>query len=213
MAIESITCPNCGNTGIQIDTAREHSFCSYCGSTLKTKDVLHLETEGMTLEKLRRNAQLSFEVEQYGNAKADWQQATQLDRTDYESYWNIVRCDMATQPDKIIGQTGYYAQALAYAPQDAKAEYEACVKEHNVKAVELQRKAKKIQRKSNMLIFFLVLFCVGALICSFVAPFWIDEEFRGFHDKELFNIAIWAVPSWLGVVISAVSLKKLKSQR
>ena len=41
MAIESITCPNCGNTGVQIDTTREHSFCIYCGSTLRAKDVLN----------------------------------------------------------------------------------------------------------------------------------------------------------------------------
>ena len=133
MAIESITCPNCGNTGIQIDTSREHSFCSYCGSTLKTKDVIHVDMESMTLAKLKSNAERSFEVGQYQNARADWVKATQLDRTDYESYFGTVRCDMATESDRIIEQTGYYEQALAYAPPDAKAEYIGKVETHNAK--------------------------------------------------------------------------------
>ena len=115
MAIESITCPNCGNTGIQIDTAREHSFCSYCGSTLKTKDVIHVDMESMTLSKLKANAEKSFDVGQYQNARADWIKATQLDRTDYQSYWGIVRCDMAMYPDRLIENVGNYEQALAYA--------------------------------------------------------------------------------------------------
>jgi len=145
MAIESVTCPNCGATGIQIDTTREHSFCSYCGSTVKTKDVLHLDMESMTLEKLKRNAHRSFEVGQYGNARADWVKATQLDRTDYESYWGIVRCDMATQPDDLIREAGHYGQALAYAPQDMKAEYMRQVEAHNTRIHQAQARARVAQ--------------------------------------------------------------------
>ena len=138
MAIESVRCPSCGSTGIQIDTSREHSFCSYCGSTVKTKDVLHLDVESMTLEKLKRNAQKSFALGQYGNARADWVKATQLDRTDYESYWGIVCCDMATQPDSFISEAGHYGQALAYAPPDVKVEYERQVGVHNNRILEAQ---------------------------------------------------------------------------
>jgi hypothetical protein len=132
MAIESITCPNCGNTGIQIDTAREHSVCSYCGSTLKTKDVLHLDVESMTLSRLKSNAQRSFDVGQYGNARADWEKALQIDRTDHESYFGIVRCKMASKPNEIIGKSNtQYKQALTYAPAEVSAEYRRLVDAHN----------------------------------------------------------------------------------
>jgi len=133
MAIESVTCPSCGATGIQTDTAREHSFCSYCGSTVRTKDVLHLDVESMTLEKLKRNAQCSFELGQYSNAEEDWRQAIQLDRTDHESYWGLVCCAMATQPDKMI-ESGHYEQALIYAPPDVRAQYVQQIEAHNARA-------------------------------------------------------------------------------
>ena len=146
MAVKSIICPNCGASGIQIDTAREHSYCSYCGSTLKTKDVLHLDIESMTLAKLRRNAEKSFEVRQYENARSDWEKVTQLDRTDHESYFGVVRCNMAMQPYQVIDKTGFFGQALAYAPPDVQAEYIRQVERFNTRA----RAAKAIldaQRK------------------------------------------------------------------
>ncbi|MCL1951681.1 MAG: hypothetical protein FWF60_02515 [Oscillospiraceae bacterium] len=145
MAIEAVTCPNCGATGIQIDTTREHSFCSYCGSTVKTKDVLHLDMESMTLAKLKANAQKSFEVGQYGNARADWEKATRLDRTDHESYWGIVRCDMATQPDIFIFELGYYKQALDYAPPGIRVQYMRYVEEHNARVRVTEEKARADQ--------------------------------------------------------------------
>jgi len=151
MAIESITCPNCGNTGIQIDTSREHSVCSYCSSTLKTKDVIHVDMESMTLAKLKSNAQRSFEVGQYKNARADWLDAIEIDRTDHESYWGIVRCDMATKPTKKFKQTSEYALALSYAPPELAADYMQQVEAHNAKAHELYeaREAKARARAAE----------------------------------------------------------------
>jgi len=151
MAIESVTCPSCGATGIQIDTTREHSFCSYCGTTVKTKDVLHLDVESVTLEKLKRNAQKSFDVGQYGNARADWRKVIQLDRTDHESYFGIVRCDMATRPDMIFGQDAY-AEALAYAPAEIRVQYIRYAEAHNIRARAVQAeirnsKARAIQEE------------------------------------------------------------------
>ena len=43
MSIESVTCPNCGATGI--DLTAEYNKCEHCGSTLRTKDVLRLYYE------------------------------------------------------------------------------------------------------------------------------------------------------------------------
>ena len=37
MSIESVTCPNCGATGI--DLTAEYVKCEHCGSTLRTKDA------------------------------------------------------------------------------------------------------------------------------------------------------------------------------
>jgi len=155
VAIESVTGPNCGASGIQIDTAREHSFCSYCGSTVRTKDVFHLDMESMALEKLKRNAQRSFEVRQYGNARADWAKAIQLDRTDHESYWGVVCCDMATQPYNFIQEAGPYGQALAYAPSEVRAEYVRQMEAHNNKALKAKEardaRAEEIQKKQQEL--------------------------------------------------------------
>jgi len=145
MAIVSVTCPNCGATDIQIDTTREHSFCSYCGSTVKTKDVLHLDVESMTLAKLKANAEKSFKVGQYGNARADWEKATQLDRTDHESYFGTVRCDMAMQPDRTINEAGFYSQALAYASSEIRMQYKRQVEAHNTRIREAQDKARIAQ--------------------------------------------------------------------
>jgi len=139
MPIEAITCPNCGAAGINIDTAREHSFCSYCGTTLRTKDVLHLDTESIALEKLKRNARRSFEVGQYGNARADWERAAKIDRTDHESYWGVVRCAMALRPDCMIGrEDADFAKALSYAPPERGAEYMRQAQAHNAGAREIQ---------------------------------------------------------------------------
>ena len=150
MSILAITCPNCGASEINVDTAREHSFCSYCGTTIRTKDVLHLDTESTTFDKLKRNALSSFELGQYGNALADWRQAIKINRTDHESYFGIVRCCLARNPN--IGVTtahkkyNYfdtpvlakeakrcYENALAYAPPEEKEKYRSQIEVHNGK--------------------------------------------------------------------------------
>ena len=104
MAIESITCPNCGASKIQIDTARDHSLCSFCSSTIKTKDVVYMDAESTKLDKLKSNAQQSFTLGQYRNAKKDWTQALEINRNDHTCYWGLVRCYMATTPDGHVSE-------------------------------------------------------------------------------------------------------------
>jgi len=148
MAIESVTCPNCGATGIQIDTSREHSFCSYCGSTLKTKDVLHLDVDidSARIRRFKRNAERSFQVEEYCNAKEDWKQVLEIDCTDYESYWGIVRCDMEMWGALIELSNEMYTMALTYAPSEMKVEYERQVEAHNAR----MRKIREAQKAKDL---------------------------------------------------------------
>lgn len=147
MPIQAITCPSCGAAGINADTAREYSFCSYCGTALRTKDVLHLDTESMTLGKLKRNALRSFEVRQFGNAKADWERAVLMDRTDHESYWGLVRCAMAARPDKVIDQSNErFHQALSYAPPEVRIQYMKQAAAHNQRAAKIQERLEKRDR-------------------------------------------------------------------
>jgi len=182
MAIAAVTCPNCGATGVNIETAQEYSKCSYCGSMLRTKEVLHLELEGMALEKLRRNARRSFAVKQYGNARADWARAAQIDRTDYESYWGLVCCAMAMHPGRLIRRTGAaapegyacdalkeYDCALAYAPPACKAEYKARVEAHNARAREIQEKQWALQRFRDRMYRLRIFLLVVAVALSFLA--------------------------------------------
>ena len=165
MAIESINCPNCGAAGINIDTAREHSFCSYCGTTILTRDVMHLDVESMTLEKLKRNALRSFEVGQYDNARADWQQAIQLDRTDYESYWGLIRCHMIQQPDDIIDY-GLQEKTLAYAPPKVKKEYGRQMDIHNDRIHAAQSRIHAAQSRVRTA---RVILLTAALLCGIMS--------------------------------------------
>ena len=203
MAIEAITCPNCGASGIQVDSAREHSFCSYCGTALKTKDVLHLDTESMTLEKLKRNAGRSFEVGQYGNARADWVQATQLDRTDYESYWGLVRCGIAERPDQPIGKSGCFEKAIAYAPPEQRTEYIRLVKAHNARAMEyLAAKAKRKRKQDRLRLLQKILLLATCVLSSFA----LMSAFVTHASWPVF-VSLAAL-SWAGLICVAFFLKR-----
>jgi len=199
MSVKAINCPNCGASGINVDTALEHSFCSYCGTTIRTKDVLHLQldAESTMLEKLKRNAQRSFEAGQYDNARTDWQQAIEIDRTDHESYWGLVRCCMAQFPSvgldisdrkyyaagpkflwgvavwkyeyKVPAEKSYY-NALTYAPPEAKEKYKAVVEKHNAKeSVKLESTLYSVSYPT--LILSLLCFPTFGLLIPFAAPF------------------------------------------
>jgi|GEM_PF-6665454 len=160
MAIEFIACENCTNKKFQIDTTREFNDCPYCGTTIRTKKVLHLDAESTKAEKLKSNAQRSFDVREYDDARAAWETVvTQLNQTDYESYWGLVRCIMAAQPDDLISEkdTPYYKKALAYAtdmPLGVKEDYKRQVDTHNAKIRTMratrEAKARADQRAHNI---------------------------------------------------------------
>jgi len=194
MAIEAITCPNCGAAGINIDTAREYSFCSYCGTTIRTKDVLHLDVESTTIEKLKRNALRSFEVGQYDNAWADWSQAAQLDRTDYESYWGLVRCHMNQRPKDIIDKA-LYEKTLAYAPPGVKEEYSRQMDAHNdrIRAVWKKKETFLIRWRAVLLIaaiIFVMMSCLMLMFDSFeFDSFEVDTAVRVFWWTLLLAVA------------------------
>jgi len=216
MPIEAVTCPNCGASGIQIDTSREHSFCSYCGSTVKTKDVLHLDAESMTLEKLKRNAQKSFALGQYKNAVADWKKAIVIDRTDHESYFGVVRCDMARIPDIIISdrnKTGCYAQALAYAPPDVKTAYIREIESHNAKAQDIrqerQAKARKRDKRKKRRLVLIALVLPVTLLCGLS---FLIEGLDGAFESLLYFGLPWTL---LVLLISFIhgAVKRSKSKK
>ena len=105
--------------------------------------------ESISLEKLKRNAERSFEVGQYQNAVADWVKATEIDRTDHESYWGIVRCTFILRPDLVIDQSvDVYNKALSYAPPEVRVQYMRQVEAHNAQASELTRKILEKKRKT-----------------------------------------------------------------
>jgi len=150
MAAKSITCPSCGASDIGIDTAREHSVCGYCGTAIKTKAVLRLDTERQALERLKNNARYYFGQRQYDAALSCWRQAIQADRTDHESYWGVVLYTMSKHPDKKICRgdewlsppSGYiasaeYSQAQDYAPPNMSLEYFRMVEAHNTRTYRL----------------------------------------------------------------------------
>lgn len=144
MAIESVTCPDCGATGIQIDTAREHSFCSYCGATIHMEEARRIAA----LEKLKSDARQSFDARRYDDARAGWQKAIQLGPMDHESYWGIVRCQMAQFPDTPIDQTqSEYSRAWAYSPPEARAAYVQQVEDYNAGILARQQVAAEEQRR------------------------------------------------------------------
>jgi len=147
MAYVAGCCPNCGGK-IQLDESKERGFCLHCGSPIQVQEAvakLKVELGGKvavdglnTIQQLKANAQRSFDVRQYENAIRDWRKATDIDSTDYESYWGQVRCWMAQHPTYKISALHDYdtcclslKSALAYAPAHIRSEYEAETKKHD----------------------------------------------------------------------------------
>jgi len=197
MAIEPITCPNCGAAGIQVDTALEYGKCGYCDSALRIREILHLDTKSLLLEKLRRNAQRSFELRQYGNAKTDWERALQIDCTDHACHWGIARCFMALQPCSYTSQDTACAKALAYAPPETRAGYERRMKAHDAgaRAIEQERltRRRSIKRLENWR-FFLRLVGASSVMSNIVAVFiYLALDLPGFTTYLSFTLVLGAV--------------------
>ena len=111
MKFVSGRCPNCGYD-VQLSESKESGFCSSCGSAIRVQDAvqkLKLELSGKvgvdginTVQQLKVNAQRSFDVGQYQNAISDWRKAADINKTDHESWWGIVRCEMKLRPKYLI---------------------------------------------------------------------------------------------------------------
>jgi len=113
--------------------------------------------ESKPKRKQQYNPERAFELRLFDEARLVWKEAIQIDRSDYQSQFGLVRCRMAKNPEAIITKTDKnYACALLYAPIDVAEKYMAQVEEHNAKA-------RPLNRQLTPLILFLILSIYGAL--------------------------------------------------
>ena len=120
------------------------------------------------VDRLKANAQKSFDAGMYGNAREDWYKAANIDKTDHESWWGIVRCEM--KENKFINEfRNETKSAYAYAPADVRKRYEAEVKNHNdplkKRYIEIQEIEKR-QSFNNTVSVFFVFFAIVCLIIA-----------------------------------------------
>ena len=188
MAYVTGRCPSCGGE-VQLDESKEKGFCLHCGSAIQVQEAvqrLKVELHGKvavdglsTVKQLKENAKRSFDVGQYQNAARDWSKVIDIDSTDYESYWGLMRCYMVENPHARIDNDNTYANsrlmsAYAYAPPSVRKEYESLIRAHNDNAYKLEKereaevraadiKKKKRRNKRNFIIWAIMTF-LGTLI-------------------------------------------------
>ncbi len=109
-------CTACG-ANMQIDKSLEAANCEYCGAAFIVKkainnyNIANTQINGQTVNvnvgtnssKLKENAEKSFAAGQFKNAYLDFRKAVEMDRTDSEAYWGIVRVHMVVYPNLYVG--------------------------------------------------------------------------------------------------------------
>jgi len=206
MELTAAKCPNC-QAKIQIDPETKNGFCSYCGSQIIPQEAIHhlkvsgkVSVEGVnTTAQLKANAQRSYDVKQYDNAERDWKRVIDLDATDHEAYWGQILCHIAKYPATKFFSTEYphsilnnmYDSALAYAPPETKAKYQAFAKKHNISAeaeiherARIEKEHKRLNSPRSG--------CLGG-ICAFIAvPILIGTIIETSYGSE-FAFLLWCL--------------------
>jgi len=176
----SVTCPSCGAVGIEISAALEYGLCGYCGTMLHKNGGPCVDAKSINLENLRSQARRSFEAGQYGDARAAWVRAAQLDGSDHESCWGIARCNMALYPDRLAAQDHACAMALTHAPPDMRAELAKQIEAHdaNARAILKARAARKrsIKQLERLLPLVVVLCGLGMVVSLSASAVWVGRN-------------------------------------
>ncbi|MDR0222986.1 MAG: hypothetical protein LBI38_05585 [Oscillospiraceae bacterium] len=117
-------CTACG-ANLEVDPSLEAANCQYCGAAyivekaINNYNIENAQINAQTVNvsvgenatKLKANAEKSFAAGQYKNAYLDFKKAIELNRTDYEAYWGIVRVHMAAFYVK-ISDVNHIAQSM-----------------------------------------------------------------------------------------------------
>ena len=182
-------CPNCGYS-LNFESGMEKGFCISCGSPVQVRDAvqkLKIEMSGKvsvdgigTLAQLKANAQKSFDLQLYQQAKESWLKAIKIDSADHESYWGLTCCEMMINPDRPVdekygfGYHHYTKPALACAPPEIRKKYVEALKKHNdplyinfEKAKVYLVNKKKAKGRFRLIMFLILLAGIGFL---FILP-------------------------------------------
>jgi tetratricopeptide (TPR) repeat protein len=165
-------CPVCGGE-VQLDESKEKGFCIHCGNEI-IKEVavskLKVEVAGSVafnydLEKIKRNAQISYDAGQYQNAYDDWARVVEMDKVDHESWFGMVKCLSAnskyprrnfskyTDYSYYISEYREYSYAVSYAPPDVAEKYRSFAKDFDAAVTRNMKNERDNEKSTRRFIF------------------------------------------------------------
>lgn len=133
MSITALKCPSCA-ADIQVDDEREYGFCSYCGSKIKTRDVVEIRYTGqiqindkVSLEKQLEDGIAYLKMEDYYKAEKAFFGAIKDYPGSPEGYEMLINTLTRNQQlflkENIERVTKLADKMLAVAPEDKKDYY------------------------------------------------------------------------------------------